>query len=556
MRLPRVRLTVWVLIPHLAALTTSTAATAFGESLPERGRLESAIRKVERAVFYIGSRSGWPDGPEGDSFGTAFLISRRHRLLATAAHIADKANKGGVLTAVPSGSTFEYRVDRVWYHPGVLRRFGLGLYAPSMDPNDGTVVWFPTADVAILHLAAGGPELPQECELASDSELKSLDHDDVGLIGFTVSEEGGGTLPSESEKAAASSTTAKIARSADYSRNRFFGDESTPRSERRWLMTDKLLGHGSSGGPLLLGNGHVIGLGTGEAHQFEGEVYQEFVRIDLVRQALAYNGLQMSAVDLPAAGAVRADRDHEVLVGRIRRAIGLVNEGAALASEGRYREAVERCNLAVRIIPDFGGAYLKRAEVYLRYCSAAWDKLTKEQKLLFVGFASADLGRGFALLGENSVVPSVIQSYINLYYDLLQPWRADIPRNIEFINEILNINYYDLYGSNNAALLACRAFCQDAIGDLIGARVDYDEAIRLDPGEPLWYLERARFWVRRNRPGLAAADRATAEQLSPRRAGGSRPSGPRGDRSAGRLSPALRGTDTRAGQRARQTAAP
>ena len=100
---------------------------------------------------------------EGVHLGTGLLISRKHRLVATAAHLADNAITYDGLVAWRRWHASSYRVDGICVgSPRLIRTFDPGLYAESMDPSDGEVA-LPTFDVAVLHLAEGGPPLPREC---------------------------------------------------------------------------------------------------------------------------------------------------------------------------------------------------------------------------------------------------------------------------------------------------------------------------------------------------------------------------------------------------------
>ena len=56
-------------------------------------RLEAAARRLAPAVMYVGH-------PDGDS-GTAFVISRKHRLLATNAHVAPNHERGRRVNGPP-----------------------------------------------------------------------------------------------------------------------------------------------------------------------------------------------------------------------------------------------------------------------------------------------------------------------------------------------------------------------------------------------------------------------------------------------------------------------
>jgi hypothetical protein len=113
--------------------------------------LNRAARRVKRGLVLVGHpRRG---------HGTAFVISRKHRLLATAAHVADHAFEEDGMLAVPEGSTTEYHVVRVWFHPGIVRKLDEGLFARSERPDDGEIA-YRVPDVAVIQLSDDGPELP------------------------------------------------------------------------------------------------------------------------------------------------------------------------------------------------------------------------------------------------------------------------------------------------------------------------------------------------------------------------------------------------------------
>ena len=119
-------------------------------------------------------------------WATGFVISRRHRLVATPAHVADYAFQGGTMQAVLDGTTMAYPVVRRWYHPRLLRKLDDGLYARSDDPKDGEIQ-YPTCDLAVLQLSDAGQELPVELHLAEDEELRALEGQSVGLLSHSGS---------------------------------------------------------------------------------------------------------------------------------------------------------------------------------------------------------------------------------------------------------------------------------------------------------------------------------------------------------------------------------
>src|SRR5207248_2307131 len=76
-----------------------------------RQDLGKAARTGERGVFLVGH-------PKAGT-GTAWVISKKNRLLVTNAHVADMFHlTKGQMLAIPNGTAQLYTVEKVWYHPG------------------------------------------------------------------------------------------------------------------------------------------------------------------------------------------------------------------------------------------------------------------------------------------------------------------------------------------------------------------------------------------------------------------------------------------------------
>jgi hypothetical protein len=203
------------------------------------GRLAEAGRQIEPALMYVGH-------PEGD-LGTAFVISRAHRLLATNAHVAEIMHELGSMIAVRNGSHLSYRVERVWYHPNYTRVKEEGTYVRASGrwvASRGVL----TPDVAVLQLSADGPDLPQECRIAEDEVLHGLDSEPVGLLGFS------GPRPPPGHPMAAAFRAGTVSLLTDFTTR---WDRS-----RRWRMLDFTAGgaEGDSGGPVFLPDGRIIAI--------------------------------------------------------------------------------------------------------------------------------------------------------------------------------------------------------------------------------------------------------------------------------------------------------
>ena len=300
---------------------------------------------------------------------------------------------------MPDGTFASYRVDKIWYHPGVLRRFDVGLSMPSMDPNDGGIS-FPTIDIAILHLAEDEVALPAECVMATDKEVMHLTNEKVAFLGFpeaTTSD-----WPTSSRKAKASIATGIIEGLFAFRADRT-DDETAPMKDRYWLRAKAKLGPGASGRPLFLENGHLAGLYSGTFGRLDETLYEEFVRSDAIREALAFHGLDgeepLPRNEMEARRGVSFDHRPAL----VRRAVHLVHRASVLANEGRYRQAGEECNEAIRLVLHDAQAYLRRCEVYLRYCSAKWPTLSGAERRRFATFACADVEQCIKLMPNENI---------------------------------------------------------------------------------------------------------------------------------------------------------
>ena len=210
-------------------------------------RFKNARRRLSPAIVLLGHPSL--------GHGSGFVISRKNRLIATAGHVADHSfDAGKKMLAVLDGTSKSYRVDRVWYHPAIMRWLDDGLVARSDDPKDGAIA-NSVPDVAVVQISRDGPEVPAECEMAEDDVLNHIDGKLVGLLGFP-SKEGEGWPVGMGRPATASFTTSRVDKTTD-----FFNVAEAPVSQRQGLWcTTPNFGEGSSGCPIFLEDGHVVGI--------------------------------------------------------------------------------------------------------------------------------------------------------------------------------------------------------------------------------------------------------------------------------------------------------
>jgi hypothetical protein len=263
----------------------------------EAGQLAGVARALGPAVLKVGQPRD-DGGGLGDS-GTAFVISRRHRLLATNAHVASIFHESGGMVAVAAdgagtGTVDVYRVERVWYHPDYFSAQALGSVLGSYPRGGpGRVVSRDVApDVAVLRLSADGSDLPAEWPLATADDLRGLVGKPVGKLGFP------GARPSRDRNSGRNRGGPLPAMFAVGTVSRV--GPFAPRWDlaRRWHLVDASapMRGGDSGGPVFLPDGKVVAVSTWARSSAEGarrSLGTAAVRIDALRELLEANGLSV-----------------------------------------------------------------------------------------------------------------------------------------------------------------------------------------------------------------------------------------------------------------------
>lgn len=177
------------LVTKLGFGARSNALPAWNEpTLVKREELAAFIDRASRGVLLVGYRKPVAGRDQFESgTGTAWVLSSKHRLLATNAHVAEMiVVADGHMMAIVNGTTYIYRIVRHWYHPGVLRIKELGggqvPFVHSTDPAAGAT--FPHCpDLAVVQLSEDGPDLPFEWQMATPEELQ---HISPGLPPFSA----------------------------------------------------------------------------------------------------------------------------------------------------------------------------------------------------------------------------------------------------------------------------------------------------------------------------------------------------------------------------------
>ncbi|HZZ28310.1 MAG TPA: tetratricopeptide repeat-containing serine protease family protein [Pirellulales bacterium] len=351
--------------------------------------LTQVVHGANTSIFIVGK----PD----EGFGTAFLISKEHRLLATNAHVADIMSKGnGDMMAIENGTSHVFKVVKAYYHPGV-RRSMRGVTLRSVDPNKGEVD--PRSpDVAVLQLASGG-ELPDELAMATRDELYELFAQPVGMLGFP----GHDTIswPGVGQKAEATFREGVVSRITD-----FLNDVNAPLERQQFIQHSMANWFGFSGSPIFLTNGHVVALnnsGRTETQNGMSTALAYGVRVDCLWELLKSNHLLDQVNIPPEAKLVDVERFSEPdptveLLNKVNR---LLDDARIDLTYSRYLQAGEKCNQAAHLMPNYARVYQTRGGVYADYCAETY-KFKDPQGLYYDQLAFNDARKAVELDPENS----------------------------------------------------------------------------------------------------------------------------------------------------------
>lgn len=490
----RIRFATWI-----GVLIASGAVVADEVEAPSRqdlAQLQLQAQQWGSGVALVG------DPSRGQ--GTAFLISREHRLLATAAHVADLFRGPGTIWAVFQGTWEPRRVERVWYHPSIRRRIADDLLVRSPDPRDGPVN-VPGPDVAVLQLAEGGSPLPRAWEMAGLKSLRNLEGRSIALLGYP----GYGDWPAQGQSAPISMKAGVVHRV-----DTFEFDEGAHPDRAQMIEHSAAAAEGSSGSPVFLDNGKVVGVHN--ILRLDGpQGYARAgmsVRVDSVWELLVFHKLdslvtmpegRMSLI-VPTTSPIDPRRD------ALRRAVALVRESAVDAAAHQYQTAGNKCNEAIRLAPDFASAYLQRSRNFTGYCGTYWKSLDAESKRKQADWAIADAMTGFHLAPERADGLCLLLQN-SLYLGHLDADKSIFREAVAGTDALLSKPYLD--ARERSYLTNLRAQSRHYLGQYDEALQDYNESIRLSPREPTWYVNRAQYWDQRGRPDLGAADRDVAASL-------------------------------------------
>lgn len=475
--------------------------------LAERGR---ALRQAVMVV-----------GEPGAGHGTAFVISRRHRLLATNAHVADLFHRKGRMSAMRNDSGETYQVERIWYHPGVLREPADMLLVRSVSLADGPIFPF-SPDVAVLGLAAGGPDLPAELELAGWDEVEDLFGLPVGMIGFPGHDTKG--FPAAGQRAAATFHTGVVSRLTN-----FGFAAGGPAEDLQMVQHTAQSYRGFSGSPIFLRNGRVALLnnsGRLARHDADPEGHYTAlaygVRVDCLWELLLHHGLD---------GQVPIAADRDAVRRRLRRyagpdpglaalrlAEGKVGEARRLRWEFRYQEGIARCDEALKLVPGYAPAHFQRYVLRGAFLNNSGSRLSPEDSRREHALALDDCK---AYVRSAPSDPNGVSSMAFMYGSVDRLTNAGKPaaqrdhrlarEGKTILDVLLTTRHLEVH--QRAIAIGTRAHLRWALGDRDGTFEDIAAAMRLWPDDSTGYLNRARYYDAIGRSDLATQDRVRAEEL-------------------------------------------
>ena len=443
----------------------------------EDQQLRANSKTLRPGVVLFGVVIKADGGPHYHPLASGFVVSKRHRLVATAAHVADNLSKEGQLFAFIDGTSQTYSVKRAWYHPALKRELDKGLYVRSDDPRDGEIAIGRGPDVAVVQLSELGPELPLELDLAESAECEGLEGKRAGLLGYP----GNRTVqwPPGAQAPTATFVSCTILRRTEDAPAQGKSDSNL---DRRYLWFDIDGYVGRSGCPIFLVNGHVVGVAVGgtDSAAIDGLSWDCGFRSDCLRELLAYHKLDEGRFGTAMSRGKGADWGPDPRLDAFRKAVPLVREADELRRSGKYREALKKCEEALSLAPEHGGALLQRSKVYLYFLGTSWPSLTPEQRLAYVNLAYQDSER-CTVLCPDWLEPWLIHSQNMIWSCARRGEVRAISRSAHGVSEMAEESCS--VNDQGRARLRIEPPRQSHhfLGELKEAEKDYDESVRLAP---------------------------------------------------------------------------
>ena len=497
------------------ALATSLGVTSKVGSLPPwskpsqeaKQELGEFIRSAQKAAMLVG------DPKHGR--GTAWVISKKHRLLVTNAHVADIMHEaGGSMMAIVNGTADVYKVERAWYHPGVRRQISGAAVVKSAKPSDGPV--HPNCpDVALLQLADGGPDLAVELQMAGPETFEHLFAQPAAILGYPGHDTQ--SWPQIGETAEATFHDGVISRLSNFRNN-----VSVPLPYKQFVQYTMSTWGGFSGSPVFLTDGRVVAIHNSAKYESgaggDVKAIPHGVRIDCLWELVVHHGLQ-DKIPLPVEDSqVDVQRwledDPEDL--EVRKAVELVREASDLIyNQEKFSEGAAKCAEAIKIAPGYAEAYNVRCDAYLNYFFAYRRQVDEDTAFKQLQYAERDALKYAALC------PAEPWAFLNLVsvYNNAGQFLDDDDHNrkaLQIVTKLLESE--NLPKNARAHAHSSRGVAFDNLDEDDAALAEHNAAVREDPSDPTLFENRADFWHYQDREDLEEEDKATARKIREERA--------------------------------------
>jgi len=463
-----------------------------------RKDLGTTTRSLSRGIVLL----GYPKRPGA----TGWVLSARHRLIVTNAHVADLMAEKGQLFAIVNGTDQVHKVKRALYHPGVRRRLPGGkISIRSECPADGEVFTV-SPDLAILELA-DGPALSTELPMATPDDLKNLFAQTVGMLGFPAHDNR--TWPSVGEKAQGTYHDGVISRLTN-----FHSSVDAPSDELQFVQHTIQNFGGFSGSPIYLSNGRVVAVNNSGGPRVDRGItvtISNGIRVDCLWELLVHHKLD-SKVAVPIDKSklnIKRWLTSSEAEKRLLRAVRLVDEAANLIDFRQdYLAGVKKCDEAINLVPTYPDAYRVRCAGWNNYYSSEPLSQVKAREILRAAREDADQ---YSKLNSSDVRGFVAMANTANNVGALTRNNTVIKVAVANLDKVLSTEA--LPRSQRAELLSLRGVSHFNLRNRASAEKDFRESILLDPTNDLLYENRARFYQATGRADLAENDRASARAI-------------------------------------------
>lgn len=475
-----------------------------GQAQEIRADFAQALRDVRQGVFLVG-------GPTIGT-GTAWVISKKHRLLATNAHVADffvKKKQHEKMLAMMNGSDRTYEVERVWYHPGVSR-FATrddNLSIRGSKPGFGEVD--PAGpDVAVLQLSLDGPDLPVELKLADPDVVFDLQALPAAMLGYPGHDTAGWPRPGHT--AQATFHPGVVSRVSDFQ----FEGGIRPDLAQMLQYTMETF-NGFSGSPVFLADGRVIGLHNSARPIDKTRMVAHGVRIDSLCELLVHYKLDQK-VPIPFASEkllIQRWLEPDPNLEKFDKLKKLVDEADYLIyTKLEFGAGIDKCNEALAIYAKYAPAYRVRCDGFNNWYFRNGDSWDIEKRLKFLQLALADAEKNIELhkgkIARDAFLARIVVLNNLGYVSKLEKYNIAA---LEVANKILGEK--DLPASELASALSYKAVALSNLDRTEEARAMHARALKVNPDSPVLWENRASFMENNQSEAQAKADRAMARAL-------------------------------------------